>query len=45
MGLWNKFTRTPGRHLAAAGVRPVDIPIETHGSRWAFYGALLNSQS
>jgi len=45
MGLWHKFTRTPGGRLEAAGVRPGDIPIETHGGLWAFCGALLKSQS
>jgi hypothetical protein len=38
MGLWHKFTRTPGGRLEAAGVRRGDIPIETHGGLWAFYG-------
>ena len=45
MGLWHKFTRTPGGRLEAAGVWPGDIPIETNGGLWAFYGALLKSQS
>lgn len=45
MGLWHKFTGTSGGRLEAAGVRPGDIPIETHGGLWAFYGALLKSQS
>jgi hypothetical protein len=45
MGLWDKFTRTPEERLEAAGVRPGDIPIETHGRLWVFYGALLKSQS
>ena len=45
MGLWDKFTRTPEGCLEAAGVRPGDIPIETHGRLWVFYGALLKSQS
>jgi hypothetical protein len=45
MGLWHKFTRTPGGRLETAGVRPGDIPIETPGGLWACYGALLKSQS
>ena len=38
MDLWHKFTRPPEGRLKAAGVRPGDIPIGTHGRLWVFYG-------
>ena len=40
VGLWHKFTRTPGGRLEAAVVRPGDIPIETHSGLYGF-GARL----
>jgi hypothetical protein len=45
MDLWHKFAGRPGGRLEDPGVWPGDIPIETHGGLWAFYGALLKSQS